>query len=166
MFQPPGSQCCLTGLHEFKITASPLSTSLPSSLSMTLCKAYSIIRRPHKGRCSEPRRAPKCNQGRPLCALGKAGLVQKPIGHDHVISGRLGRMRMCMSAYACPQALWFAGLPVPVPRATALRGSRKQNFQLQETRSPITRNKKSWSGVWLRRGLLYTHTQWWYSFSA
>ena len=84
-----------------------------------------IIRRPHKGRCSEPRRAPKYSQGRPLRALGKVELVQRPIGHDHAISGRL--VHMCMLAYACPQALWFAGLPVPLPRGTGLQDSRKQD---------------------------------------
>ena len=44
-----------------------------------------VIRRPHKGRCSEPRRAPK-----------------------------------------------YAGLPVPLPRAAGLQGSRISSYKLQE----------------------------------
>ena len=41
-------------------------------------------------------------------------------------------------------------------RVTGLPDSRKQDFWLQETRFPVTRNKKSWSCVWLRT--LHTHT--------
>ena len=127
------------------------------------------IRRPHKGRCSEPRRAPKCSQGRPLCALGKVKLVQRPIGHNHAISGRLGHMRMCTSAYACPKPpglrvcpFQFQGQLVYKVLGNKISSYKKQDFLLQETR-------QSWSGVWLRRGLLYTHTQrdlWQDSFSA
>ena len=43
-----------------------------------------------------------------------------------------------------------------MPMVCHLPDSRKQDFWLQETRFPVTRNKKCWSGVWLRRGLLYT----------
>ena len=127
-----------------------------------------LIRGPHKGRCSEPRRAPKCNQGRPLRDVGPAGPVRSPVGHGHVVNQACNtRMSTCAGLEAAVTSPWFAGLPVPVrvPRVAGLPDSRKQDFWLQETRFPVTRNKKSWSGVWLRRGLLYTH-KWEDSFSA
>ena len=135
-------------------------------VTSSLCRT----RRPHKGRCSEPRRAPKCNQGRPLRDVGPAGPVRSPVGHGHVINQACNmRMSTCAGLEAAVTSPWFAGLPVPVrvPRVAGLPDSRKQDFWLQETRFPVTRNKKSWSGVWLRRGLLYTHTHKWEdSFSA
>ena len=44
-----------------------------------------------------------------LGALGKAELVQRPIGHDHASSGRLGRMPACICMPPGPSDLRCAG---------------------------------------------------------
>ena len=89
------------------------------------------IRRPHKGRCSEPRRAPKCKQGRPLRAVGPAGPVRSPVGHGHVINQACNmRMSTCAGLEAAVTSPRFAGLPVlvRVSRVNGLPDSRRRDF--------------------------------------
>ena len=89
------------------------------------------IRRPHKGRCSEPRRAPKCKQGRPLRDVGPAGPVRSPVGHGHVINQACNmRMSTCAGLEAAVTSPRFAGLPVlvRVPRVAGLPDSGGRGF--------------------------------------
>ena len=128
---------------------------------------YPYIRRPHKGRCSEPRRAPKCNQGRPLRDVGPAGPARSPVGHGHVINQACNvRMSTCMrrprgleAAVTSPR---FAGLPVRVPGVTGLPFTRFQETRFLVTRNKVSSYKKQEKLVWcvVEEGpSLHTHTQ-------
>ena len=90
-----------------------------------------LIRRPHKGRCSEPRRAPKCNQGRPLRDVGPAGPARSPVGHGHVINQACNmRMSTCAGLEAAVTSPRFTGLPVlvRVSRVNGLPDSRRRDL--------------------------------------